>query len=121
MRPDDAALLSERDAVEGSLVRYVEQHFNETENPSVRMALERALTLNPENWLAHAWLGEILRRKGEFLEALAHLDPAVGGMPKSAWVVGTRGLVLYALGRPEALEELRPAAPRGGRPPGDPR
>jgi tetratricopeptide (TPR) repeat protein len=110
MRPDDASLLSERAAVEESLVRYAQRHFDELTNPSVRTALESALALNNANWLAHAWLGEVLRREGEFPEALAHLDLAVGGMPDSGWVVGTRGQVLYTLGRPEGLDELRRAA-----------
>lgn len=110
IRPDDAALLSGRAFVEESLVRYARQHFNDAENPSVRMALERVLALNPEYWLAHAWLGEILRREGEFTEARVHLDLAARGMPNSAWVAGTRGRVLYALGQPEALEELRRGA-----------
>lgn len=110
LRPDDPALLGLRGAVEQGLVHYVEQHFTETANPSVRLALERAVSLNPSNWSAHAWLGEVLRREGEFTEALAHLDLAVEGMPDVGWFVGTRGQVLNALGRPEALDELRRAA-----------
>ena len=110
MRPDDASLLSERAAVAASLVWYARRHLEETENPSVRLALERVLALNPEYWLAHAWLGEILLREGEFTEARVHLDLAAGGMPDSAWVAGTRGQVLYALGQPEALDELRRGA-----------
>jgi len=110
MRPDDAALLSGQVAVAASLVWYARRHFKETENPSVRLASERVLALNPEYWLAHAWLGEILLRAGEFTEARVHLDLAARGMPGSAWVAGIHGQVLYALGQPEALDELRRGA-----------
>jgi tetratricopeptide (TPR) repeat protein len=105
--PEDPALLAVRPAVEKSLADYVDQHFDETENPSVRAALERTLALDPTNSSAHAWLGEVLRREGELNEALAHLNLAIDGTPDDGWVVGTRGQVLYALGRPEALDELR--------------
>jgi len=109
LRPDDPALLSERGGVAASLVRYALRHFK-TENPSVRIALERALALDQANWLAHALLGEFFRRDGEFTEARVHLDLAAEAKPDSAWVAGTRGEVLYALGLPEALDELRRGA-----------
>lgn len=104
------ALGEKRRRLENSLVQYARQHLNETDNPSVRIALERALTLDQANWLAHAWLGDILRRNGEFTQARVHLDLAADAMPNSAWVAGTRGQVLYALDQPEALDELRRAA-----------
>jgi len=110
MRPDDAALVSEQAAVAASLVWYARLHFKETENPSVRLALERVVALIPEYWLAHAWLGEIMLREGDFTGARVHLDLAARGMPGSAWVAGTHGQALYALGQPEALDELRRGA-----------
>ena len=107
LQPDEPALLGERVTLEQSLVGYAERHFIELDNPSVRAALEGAVALNPENWQAHAELGEVLRREGELEKALEHLDLAVRGKPDDGWAVGTRGQVLYALGRPEALDELR--------------
>ncbi len=74
-----------------------------------RQQLKQAADLDPENAWAHLYLGETLRRLGDYPAARECLDKAVAAAPDEALVVGTRGQVLRALGDPSAIEDLRRA------------
>jgi hypothetical protein len=69
-----------------------------------------ALTVDPENWLAHLKLGEAARGEGRYDAALPHLERTVEINPGSAYGRTLLGVTLGQLGRgDDALRELREA------------
>jgi tetratricopeptide (TPR) repeat protein len=107
--PDDPALLQERDRLVGRWMDFVNRNSSRLGDMRIRETLEWVLIADPGNAEAHALLGEALRVQGQYADALVHLDRAVEAYPESGWVLGTRGQVLRALGRPEAVETLERA------------
>lgn len=72
-----------------------------------------ALTVDPENWLAHLKLGETARGEGRYDAALPHLERTVELNPESAYGRTLLGVTLGQLGRgDDALRELREAVRR---------
>jgi tetratricopeptide (TPR) repeat protein len=110
VHPDDTDLLQQKDDLIATCLDFAEQNLNELPASKIQQVLEVVLSLDDDNAYAHALLGELLRRQDELPAALDHLNRAVKVLPNSGWVVGTRGQVLAALGRSEAIDELRRAA-----------
>lgn len=108
--PDADEIAQEREWLVEKWTSFASERLSRLDDPEVRPALERALSVDQESSTAHAMLGEILRQEGRYDEALEHLERARRKGPDSGWVVGTIGQVLSALGRPEAIENLQRAA-----------
>jgi adenylate cyclase len=72
------------------------------------LKVEEAIRLNPNDAIAHYFLGSVLRRAGRFEEAIPHFDHAMRLSPRDIWITGMltdRAFVLFALERfEEALE-----------------
>lgn len=70
-----------------------------------RQAYEKALTVDPESWIAHYNYGFYFVRKGETDAAFLHLDRAISLLDRSGEV--NRGAVIDDLRRNPLLEPLR--------------
>jgi tetratricopeptide (TPR) repeat protein len=75
-----------------------------------KAAAERAIRLQPANYLAHQALGDILRMRGDPEGALAALARALALNPNAAWTHAIVGKVKAELGRAEeALGDIETA------------
>lgn len=63
--------------------------------------LQRTVATNPDNAAAHNDLGRLLALKGNFSEALSHMEKAHKRSPESAETTFFYGYVLLALGKDE--------------------
>jgi tetratricopeptide (TPR) repeat protein len=50
--------------------------FRNGEFPIAQALLQKALSLNPEDWQAHAQLGEVHKQAGDYIEAIRHYEAA---------------------------------------------
>ncbi len=63
--------------------------------------LAHARKISPSDPTTHGLYGELLRRRGEFSEALAEFDAAIATLPEWAYALASKGQVLLALGEVE--------------------
>ncbi len=79
-----------------------------------RALFTHALTVDPDNWLAHLKLAEAARDEGNVAAALAHLERTVAVAPDNVRAWTLLGVSLEKAGRPgDALRALEEAVQRG--------
>lgn len=97
-------------ALVDSLTRAGRRRAELGEPDVARQLLERATKLHPKNALAQAGLAELLRKSGDYSEALHRAEIGLEVEPTNPTLIGTRGQILHALHKDDhAEEELRRA------------
>ena len=108
--PGDAVLLT----------RLGQLHFAFQKYPEARTTLERAIAIDPNQALAHSYLGLVSSHERRAAAALDHFDRAIKSEPTNADFHFNRAVVLiadiYPPNKPAAREAYKRAISLGGEP-----